>query len=200
MQVDSRSGGYIFSQSRRAYWVAELLPLRIRERRETFGLSCAVSAICRARPARGSECTRSAYFCAKRATASISRGKPLQKSINREKSLQKYSCFSFAALAAWREKYPATVVPLSQSRMDFSRRAAEFIEPQSYCFWELEHAERPSVLWWVHRDELTVKIFSSQPPLRIDSFRAKGRSGEKNASTERVYKYLSISSLYNSCH
>ena len=112
MQVDSRSGGYIFSQSRRAYWVAELLPLRIRERRETFGLSCAVSAICRARPARGSECTRSAYFCAKRATASISRGKPLQKSINREKSLQKYSCFSFATLAAWREKYPAAVALL----------------------------------------------------------------------------------------
>ena len=38
MQVDSRTGVYIFSRSRRAYWAAELLPLRIRERRETFGL------------------------------------------------------------------------------------------------------------------------------------------------------------------
>ena len=34
----------------------------------------------------------------------------------------------------------------------FYRGAAEFIEPQSYCFWELEHAERPSVLRGVHRD------------------------------------------------
>ena len=73
--------------------------LRIRERRETFGLPCVVSSICRVRPlwpsaprignlpcnggrppnpaylrpARGSECTRRAYFRAQRATASISR-------------------------------------------------------------------------------------------------------------------------------
>ena len=82
--------------SRRA---AELLLLRIREREETFGLPCVVSSICRVRPlwpsaprignlpcnggrppnpaylrpARGSECTRRAYFRAQRATASISR-------------------------------------------------------------------------------------------------------------------------------
>ena len=38
MQVDSRSGVYIFSRSRGVYGAAELLSLRIRERRETFGL------------------------------------------------------------------------------------------------------------------------------------------------------------------
>ena len=38
MQVDFRSGVYIFSRSRGVYWAAELLLLRIRERRETFGL------------------------------------------------------------------------------------------------------------------------------------------------------------------
>ena len=37
-----------------------------------------------------------------------------------------------------------------------SRRAAEIIEPWSYCFWELEHAERPSVLGEVHGDEPTL--------------------------------------------
>ena len=41
----------------------------------------------------------------------------------------------------------------SQIRIDFSRRAAEFIEPRSYCIWELENAERPSVLRGVHGDE-----------------------------------------------
>ena len=39
-----------FSQSRRDNRAAELLLLRIRARGETFGLSCVVSAICRARP------------------------------------------------------------------------------------------------------------------------------------------------------
>ena len=38
MQVGSRSGVYIFSQSRGVYWTAELLPQRMRERRETSGL------------------------------------------------------------------------------------------------------------------------------------------------------------------
>ena len=39
-----------FSQSRGVYWAAKLLPLKIRVRWETFGLSCVVSVICRARP------------------------------------------------------------------------------------------------------------------------------------------------------
>ena len=38
-------------------------------------------------------------------------------------SLLKYSCFSFATFAAWREKYLATVALLSQSAEIFSRRA-----------------------------------------------------------------------------
>ena len=91
MQVDFRSGVYIFSRSRGDHRAAELLLLRIRARREPFGLSSAISAICRVRPlwpsaprmgnwlpcksgrpqgprpARGSECTRRAYFRAKRA-------------------------------------------------------------------------------------------------------------------------------------
>ena len=131
MQVDSRSGVYIFSRSRGDNRATELLLLRIRARREPFGLSCVVSAICRARPlwpsasrmgnwlpsnggrppnpaylrpARGSECTRRAYFRAKQATASISREKSWKV------VAKKYSCFSFATFAAWREKYPATVV------------------------------------------------------------------------------------------
>ena len=103
MQVDSRGGVYIFLRSRGDNRATELLPQRIRARREPFGLSSVVSAICRARPlwpsaprmgnwlpshggqpqgphpARGSECTRRAFFRAKRATASISRGKSLLK-------------------------------------------------------------------------------------------------------------------------
>jgi len=93
-------------------------------------------------------------FCAQRAIASISREKSwkaaakkhqswrvvksrCKKSISVESRCKKYSCFSFATLAAWREKYPAKVALLLQSRMDFfsqSRRVywvAEFIEPQS---------------------------------------------------------------------
>ena len=85
-------------------------------------------------------------FRAQRAIASISRGKPLQKSISREESWK----------AVAKKHKSATVALLLQSRMDFSRRAAEFIEPRSYCFWELERAERPSVLRGVHRDAPTL--------------------------------------------
>ena len=50
MQVDSRSGVYIFSRSRGDNRAAKLLLLRMRARREPFGLLCVVLAICRARP------------------------------------------------------------------------------------------------------------------------------------------------------
>ena len=109
-------------------------------------------------------------FRAQRAIASISRGKPLQKSISREESwkavAKKHKSWKVVAknihasplrsLRLGEKKYPATVALLLQSRMDFSRRAAEFIEPRSYCFWELERAERPSVLRGVHRDAPTL--------------------------------------------
>ena len=91
-------------------------------------------------------------FRAQRAIASISREKSLQKSISREKSWKavakkhkrwKVVAKNIHASPLWplrlgEKKYPATVALLLQSRMDFSRRAAEFIEPRSYCFWELE--------------------------------------------------------------
>ena len=50
MKVVSRSGVYIFSQSRGDHRAAELLPQRISARGEPFGLSSVVSTICRARP------------------------------------------------------------------------------------------------------------------------------------------------------
>ena len=137
MQVDSRSGVYIFSRSRGDNRAAKLLLLRMRARREPFGLLCVVLAICRARPlwpsaprmgnwlpsnggrppnpaylrpARGSECTRRAYFRAKQATASISREKSWKV------VAKKYSCFSFATLAAWREIYLAEVALLKRPK------------------------------------------------------------------------------------
>ena len=70
---------------------------------------------------------------------------------------------------------------------------------QGHAMFNLYQCNRPAFPMWT-KDVQTVKNFSSQPPLRIDSFRAKGRSDEKNANTERVGKYLSISSLYNSFH
>jgi hypothetical protein len=72
----------------------------------------------------------------------------LQKSISREESWKAVAkkaqevesrCKNIHAsplrpLRLGEKKYPATVALFLQSRMDFSRRAAEFIEPRSYCF------------------------------------------------------------------
>ena len=131
-----------FSQSRRDNRAAELLLLRIRARGETFGLSCVVSAICRARPlwpsaprmgnwlpcnggrpqgphpARGSESTRIAYFRAKRATASISR----EESWKVVAKIFMLLLCDLGGLA--RKKHLAAVALLSQSRRgrkDFAR-------------------------------------------------------------------------------
>ena len=45
-----------------------------------------------------------------------------------------------------------------------------------------------------------VKIFSAQPPLRIDSFQTIGALLEKNAFSARVDKYLTIKQLVKHSH
>ena len=92
----------------------------------------------------------------KKASVVKSREKPLLKSISGESRCKNIHASPLRPLRLGEKKYPATVALLLQSRMDFSRRAAEFIEPRSYCFWELERAERPSVLRGVHRDAPTL--------------------------------------------
>ena len=95
-------------------------------------------------------------FCAQRAIASISRDKSwkaVAKKHKSWKSLQEYSCFSFATFAAWREKISRDCCSSLAKLYGFfsqSRRvywAAEMIRVRGWDRWEafgLERRERGS--------------------------------------------------------
>ena len=78
MQVDSRSGLYFLAEPRSLLSRGVIASENESTQRALRSFVCRIGPLQGAaylRPARGSECSRGAYFCTQRATASINREK-----------------------------------------------------------------------------------------------------------------------------